>query len=61
MFYDKTMGMNTSTTRSITYNGDTIECELTIKRVEEQEHVYYKEWCDPGVGECVCANKNKSS
>ena len=26
--------MNTSTTRSITYNGDTIEYELTIKRVK---------------------------
>ena len=26
--------MNTSTTRSITYNGDTIECELTIKRMK---------------------------
>ena len=34
MFYIKTKGMNTSTTRSITYNGDTIECELTIKRVK---------------------------
>ena len=34
MFYDKIKGMNTSTTRSITYNGDTIEYELTIKRVK---------------------------
>ena len=28
------MGMNTSTVRSITYNGDRIEYELTIKRVK---------------------------
>lgn len=34
MFYDKIKGMNTSTTRSITYNGDRIEYELTIKRVK---------------------------
>ena len=34
MFYDKIKDMNTSTTRSITYNGDTIEYELTIKRVK---------------------------
>jgi len=33
VFYVKIKGMNTSTTRSITYNGDTIEYELTIKRV----------------------------
>ena len=35
MFYDKIKGMNTSTTRSITYNGDTIEYELIIKRVKK--------------------------
>jgi len=34
VFYDKIKGMNTSTTRSITYNGDRIEYELTIKRVK---------------------------
>ena len=34
MFYNKIKGMNTSTTRSITYNGDRIEYELTIKRVK---------------------------
>ena len=34
MFYDKTMGMNTTTVRSITYNGNRIEYELAIKRVK---------------------------
>ena len=34
VFYDKIRGMDTSTTRSITYNGDIIEYELTIKRVK---------------------------
>ncbi len=36
--------MNTSTTRSITYNGDTIEYELTIQACKEHKHACSQGW-----------------